>query len=905
MQIELSGWKTAELQVSNMTLLNKLTIKNLKLNKKRTVVTIIGILLSVALLTAVASMFFSARASLIYFEKERKGNFHTSFTGVPKEDLKDFKLNRAIESYYVTENLGYAQIEGIQNEYKPYVYVKVCTEEALQNLGVKMAEGRMPEKEAEILVPAHLKSNGGVELKVGDTISLAVGTRTSQGEKLEQYNPYDPDIPEEIIDTRVREYQVVGIMERPSSVVEDYSAPGYTFFAYGVEENMDHETDVYVRYTKKALREYTRYMANILEVDEEAFTALNNMQGMQTMTEEELRACLDKVSDAKYNYQFHSYLIELESGIFSDSTLSALASACVVVVFIIILTSVFCIKNSFDISITEKIRQYGMLSSIGATKKQIKRNVYYEAMVLGAVGIPLGILSGLFAAYVLVHVCNLLMEDGRLMIVLIFSPSWLAILFAIVLGLVTLLLSARKSAVKASRITPIQAIRNSGEIRIKSAKIKSPKWVEKIFGIGGEISYKNVKRSKKKYRTTVISITVCVAVFIALSSFINLAFDAIQAEFGVQDYNLSVSYQHEQGMRDYVQSIRELDGVKECTGMGHVTVSLSEAPFSREFLKIHPDGEMDTYTDENGEEQKRDSVSLKILDEEAFKSYAKKLGQDYNKIKEKGILLNEVYTWKETEDGVVDTWIPKYTFQKGDVIHGQIEWASEETGKILSEDIDVELALITDTPPLETNIYNGSADLYVSESYGMQFVKDAHYQEIFVESEDADETQKEMEELFQDVDVYINNINEYVKTMRSMYLLIAIFLYGFITVIALIGVTNIFNTITTNMNLRRREFAMLKSVGMTKKEFNRMILLESFFYCIKSLVIGILVGCVLSYLIYRVLMSGDTILPYRLPMQAILFSLAAVFVLITAIMRYSIGKINSQNTIETIRNENI
>ena len=137
-----------------------------------------------------------------------------------------------------------------------------------------------------------------------------------------------------------------------------------------------------------------------------------------------------------------------------------------------------------------------------------------------------------------------------------------------------------------------------------------------------------------------------------------------------------------------------------------------------------------------------------------------------------------------------------------------------------------------------------------------------------------------------------------------MVLVISIFLYGFIAVITLIGITNIFNTITTTMKLRSKEFAMLKSVGMTKKEFNRMIRLESIFYGMKALIIGIPIGIALSYLIYMAFLNSIEV-PYAMPIRAIIISIIFVLVLISIIMKFSINKINKQNIIETIRNDNI
>lgn len=894
-----------------MTLLNRLTLKNLKLNKKRTIVTVIGIILSVALLTAVASMFFSARESLIQFQKQEQGNYHYSFTSVSQEGVQELRQNRKIESLYVTKTLGYAKLDGVKNEYKPYAYVKEFDQEALENMSITLTEGRLPENENEILIPTHLKSNGGFVLKVGETITLEVGTRVSEGGALNQFNPFNTEVPEEIVDTQTKTYKIVGIMERFAYRIENYEAPGYTFVSYLEDSDSVKEADVYVRYTKEGLKDYLHTTAQILEVDEEAYPALYGPNAW-ALSEEDYAELQEKVGEPKYDAVANDYLITLESGVFGNSTLNALASAVAIVVIIIIVTSVFCIKNSFDISITEKIRQYGMLASIGATKKQIKKNVYYEAMILGALGIPLGILAGVFAAFVLIQISNLFIGD-MLNFDLLFSFSWLAILFAVVLGIVTLLLSARKSANRASKIAPIQAIRNSGEIKIRAKKIKSPKWVKKVFGIGGEISYKNLQRSKKKYRTTVVSIVVCVSVFIALSSFVNLAFDTIQAQFQGTDYNLELSYQNSEEFQQKKEEIRNLEGIKGFTSAVLTSVQFEAGTerFTNAYLKKFP-SEGKEYVDENGEMQKWcENLTVYVIDEAAFKEYVESLNLKYAEVKEKGILRNTVYIdWYDEENQYSQIEMEKYTLKAGDTIEGQVDFYQEEEEQNIAKDWSIEIAKVTDKAPMGIEKYVPYATLIVGESHSAEILNGNHYERIYIDAEDAEKTQEEIETILEDMGsndegYNLNNLEENARMMQSFYTLISIFLYGFITVIALIGVTNIFNTITTNMNLRRREFATLKSVGMTKKEFNRMIQLESFFYGMKSLVIGIPIGCVLSYWIYSVLTGGEIVIAYSLPIAAILISVVAVFLLITVIMKYSIGKINKQNVIETIRNENI
>ena len=883
-----------------MELLNKLTMKNLKLNKKRTIVTIIGIVLSVALITAVASLFFSARSSLIRFEIKQKGNFHYCFYDVPLQNINDFKGNRKIETMYLMQNLGYDYLNGSKNEYKPYVCVKAFDKNALENLAINLLEGRLPENENEILVPSHTKTNGGVTLNIGEKITLNLGTRVSDGEELNQNNPYFPEQNEEIINTTSHTYTIVGIIERPSTEIEGYSAPGYTFITYMDNENLTGKKfDVFVRYTKEGLKDDLKVTANILGVDEEVYKKLYG--GDEFLETDEFLELTQKLGEPKYRTDINSYLILLETGIIGDSTLKALGTAVIVVVIIIIITSVFCIKNSFDISITEKTKQYGMLSSIGATRKQIKKNVHYEAFILGLIGTPIGILVGELAAYILITISNHLLKDA-LSVELIFSFSWIAIIFAIILSFVTIYLSARRSAKRASKITPITAIRNSENIKIKSKKIKSPKLINKIFGIGGEISYKNLKRSKKKYHTTVISIIVCVSVFIALSSFINLAFNVIKVEYQNEDYNIQINYATSADMDEKMKEIYNLDGIKSYSVISNRGLNFTTDKYSKEYLEIYPNVGNETYTDEDGTEHTiTNYISVYSINTEEFTRYVKSLGLKYEEVKDKGILINNVYEMKKVNDKYIQVEIPMYNFKVGDIIKGYID--NERDGK---KDCSIEIAKITTEVPMGMSKYqSGNACIFIDEKLEENMMGDSYSKYVYIDSKNANKTQEEIEKILGNADYRLMNIDEDAKMMDSFYTLVAIFLYGFITVIALIGVTNIFNTITTNMNLRRREFAMLKSIGMTKKEFNRMIRLESFFYGMKSLIIGIPIGCVLSYLIYKALVNGKLIIKYQLPISAIIISAIAVFLLITTIMKYSINKINKQNIIETIRNDNI
>lgn len=871
-----------------MSLLNKLTIKNLKLNKKRTVVTIIGIMLSVALITAVASIYSSGIKSLIKYETYEKGNYHTAFYNVPVSDMDIFENNRNIETINITKNVGYAKIDS-KNEYKPYAFIKAFTKDSLKNLSVKLVDGRLPENENEIVIPTHLKTNGRVFLNIGDSITLDIGKRIDNSNyELNQNNPYqknDDEIGESIVETTSKTYKIVGIIGRPATNIESYSAPGYTFITYIDENKLTGNVDIYARFSKDGVKNSYETIANILGVDAKLFKRVNNQE---ETSKEKLEEYLNQMNKSKYSdININSYLIALETNPISNSGIGSLGIVVGIVIGIIVFTSIFCIKNSFDISITEKIKQYGMLRSIGATKRQIKRNVFYEATILGLIGIPLGLLLGFIASYILIIISNYYLNGSFAEgLKLVFSFSWLSVLVAIILGIVTIYFSAFKSAKRASKVSPIDSIRNSANIKINPKKIKSPKLIKNIFGIGGEISFKNLKRNKKKYRTTVISIVVSVFVFIALSGFMKLVFQQVDHELEISDFNISLSttVTNNESYNKFIETTR-LDNIEDYTIFRSSEISFTGNYYNKEYAKF-----LNLAIDEN----KPTYVSIISIGEEQFKKYVDSLGLNYNEFKNKAILVDKEYVSNYNKNNkLITKYMRAFNFNNGDIID-----ATTDENKT----IKIEVGATSDVKPFGLKGVDIDCLIISDEMFDANFKSKPLT--IYYKSNDANKLQDDLDDFLKGEDYNINNVDENVKIMGNLFTLVGIFLYEFIIVISLIGITNIFNTITTNMELRKQEFAMLKSVGMTTKEFNRMIRLESLFMGIKSLFFGVPIGIALSYIIYHFL-SEESGIPYKLPIEAILIAIAVVFILISLIMKYSMSKINKQNTIETIRNENI
>lgn len=861
-----------------MNILKNIAYKNLQLNKKRNIVTVIGIILSVALITALSSLVVSFKESIINLEKHINGDFHYSFDGVQSNDLSIFENNRSIENFYKVGTLGYAKIN-TENEYKPYAYVITMDKNDFNSVGIELTDGELPKNNNEIIIPRHLRNNGKVDLKVGDTITLEVGSRMSEGYALGQNNPYEETNNETIENTVSVTYKVVGIFERPSTALEPFSSPGYTFITTNASGVKNYT--VFARYTKDGLKNQYKVTAGILGVNEKVLKKNIQEFNYKEVNEKEQ-------GKSKFYFDINRYLIMLETNAYGDSSMKALLVLSTIVTVIIIVTSVYCIKNSFNISITEKTKEYGILKSVGATTSQIKKSVYYEAFLLGCVGIPIGILSGVLASFILIHVVNFFI---RSMFVgneyLIFKISYLSILISIILSIITIFMSSKKGAKIANKTSPMVLIRGNNDILVNSKKLKTPKFINKLFGIGGVVSYKNIKRNKKKYRTTIVSIVLSVSVYIALSYFVNTAFDVVKMAKGDYTYNLVyTSYTKDYNLNyNNVLNFSKHDTVKKYSVV-RTSIITGNFKASKDFKKYN------AYMSE--EKPILNSVTFISVGKEEYLRYISKLGLNYNSVKDKGILIdnNIGYDTKkklEVSYNMTDN-------KKGDIIN----FTSMKEDKTF----DMELASVTNIRPFGYENNYGSLVMVVSDEY-MERLDKLESVSLYVESTDPDKLQSDIDKMCKDTEgCYVNNVDATVKQMKSIYTVIAIFLYGFIIVISLIGITNIFNTITTNMTLRKREFATLKSIGMTSNEFNRMIFLESFFYIFKSLLIGIPIGVLLSYLIFKGF-TNQVLFSYKVPFKGIIVSIAIVCLLIVWLNNYSSKKANKGNVIETIRNENI
>lgn len=895
-----------------MKILNKLTVKNLKLNKSRTIVTIIGIMLSCALIMVVAGMAASAQQTMVNLQINMTGNYDLFVKGANKKIIDNAQANRNVKDIYIKQNLGCAYLPQAKFDTKPYINVVAFNEKSFTDcFNVTLKEGRLPQNGNELVLSQSVIENSKADYKLGDTVALDLGKRVYvSGDEIplddtDYFN--DTNGTEKLVDTHKKTYTVVGVFNKVSSSYFAADSISASSSAFTLAEENDDINDLFISFTSDGEKDYITTSGEILNLTGDDFDNLKN--DFEVYLE---NGDFDEASINKDLLRYKGFAL-------SDEYMRMLFSLAVIIIVIIAISSIFVIRNSFAISITEKTKLYGMLASIGATSKQIRHNVLFEGFVLGIIGIPAGILLGVGVIALLVVILNALLENMLNGISFVYAVPWWVAVISAVMSAVIILFSTLSSAFRASRIAPITAIRGNNDIKINKNKRKSykaPKFIKKLFGVGGEIAYKNLKRSKKKYRTTVISIIITVAMFISISTFIEYGLKIAGDHFKDMPYNITVHANDKLSYDEYENIYKRI--------IADTDINSSIKACGNDYGNIV--GLTDYYTEDAkaAELPGGDLAYVFGVDNKSFKEYVTALGYNYDDVKDKALITNDFKYYNSDNilikgkefDLPMNTVVklypngtPSYTeddikeIQKTDpdFVYNPDDYKSVDL--VIYDTINKEVPGSIVSSIMSTQI---EGSVLVSEDYFKKlFGEDNDYttRVIVIDSADPVNTVEYINNLdIENLDVF--NINEQKEQMNAIVLIIAIFAYGFIIVISLIGITNVFNTINTNMRLRSKEFAMLKSIGMTKKEFNRMIRLESLFYGLKSLLIGVPLGLLGGYAIFKA--TGNTImLDYSFPTMAVLISIVFVFFVVWLIMKISISKVNKQNIIETIRNDNI
>ena len=855
-----------------MKILNNLTIKHLKANKKRTIVTIIGIILSTALMVGIGLLFSTVRDNSVKMIIENNGDHHAVIE-VEKNKLDFISKNDSVSKYKYKSSLGYSLYEGITNEYKPYINVLTASKEYLEDL--KLIEGRLPNNENEIIISEHLETNGEVSLTVGDKIKLNIGQRISKEGILLGDSPYvyeytcdENDVctadvdekTESLINTKEKEYTIVGIIKR--DILENFSNPGYS--AFTVSEPSDLLT-VYVNYK------------NVKDTYKNSQIIAQNLG-------------YKPVSDSNYYHEvnYNDNLLAFSGVSNYSNMLDSMAGVIIIILSLVSIACIIVIYNSFAISVMERKKQFGLFSSIGATQKQLRHTVFFEAFIVGIIGIPIGVLSAYLGIGIVLMIVNKLLPN-MFDFPLALATYPLFIIIPIIFMIITILVSALLPASRASKVSPIEAIRLNDDIKIKSKKLKTSKII-KLFGVEGEIAYKNMKRNKKKYRITIISLFISIVLFVSFSSLLKYGLTSAYdfTELPKYEYAASFSSDKQESIDSIINQVLKIDGIKKYSVYNQANfLTDNNDYFTKEVLDME-----NTAND-------RISVNVLSLDNKSYEEYKKQIGLSTDQ----PILLNTYSYIKYSDNSRKQITVIPYNKISSLEIKTYDEKNSFKLDNIYSTNI---------LPFGIEETYLGIMTIIVNEEiYNQLKVDDNYYSSMYVLADNYDEFDKLLDSeskeniLTDDVSVYTTNIKKELQLLSNIVFVIKLLLYGFISLVTLIGVTSVINTINTSIALRKKEFAVLRSIGLTPHGFNKMMLFECLFFGLKSLLYGLPVSFIVIYLFHLSFNGIVTFDSMLIPYGSILIAIFGIFIIVLMAMWYATIKIKKDNILDAIREENI
>ena len=858
-----------------MNILNKLTQKHLTMNKKRTIVTIVGIILSTALMVGIGLLLSTFRESMIQEVIMERGDYNARINDISKSNLAIINNNSNVKSYITRNYLGYDRIPIDET----ISYFKLFSVDDAYMSHLTLIEGRLPKNSQEVIIPKYLYEQYSETLKIGNTLNLSIGDRYYEGKQVPDNAPYYEG--EYINNPKEYKLTIVGVIER--DYYED-SEIGCFIYTTGLTSD---KMDVFITY-KKVNKTY--------ENTESIAKSLGIFQG-------------DEYYD---RVEYNTSLLALHGTSNYSNFINSMAGMLIIMLSLVSIACIIVIYNSFAISVMERKKQFGLFSSIGATKRQIKSTVLYEAMIVSLIGIPLGILSAYLGIYVVVLIMNNLLK-GMFSVGFHLSTYPLFIIIPIIFMIITIFVSASIPAKRVSKISPIEAIRLNDDIKIKSKKVKSPKIIRKLFGIEGDIAYKNMRRNKKKYRITVVSLFISIVLFISFSGYMTYFLASADSYLAIPEVDVIVRYDPKNSDPEVIKSIKNNSSVEDYMEYLSVSATTNTDMFDA-YTKNFQNFLVDNDYYQKHDEPYYKAINFIVLSNESYRKYLNMIGGKeelpilynnfnsivYNTGSRKSYNMNR---YNNTNKTITIFSEPTNSLEDGSVQYKELFKIdkyylsnNEFVGLGIYDDIITEVIIISSDMAEEYQL--------IAEEPTVQY----GYTNIHIKAPNYKNLDKMIEEYDKESRLsFINyvNVKEEMKMENNMLLAIKILVYGFITLVTLIGVTSVFNTINTSIALRRKEFAVLRSIGLTPSGFNKMLRFESLFFGLKSLFYAIPVSLGVIFLMYLSMRGTVELGTILIPWKSIFLAVILDFLVIAISMSYATKKVKKDNILDAIREENI
>lgn len=858
-----------------MNIIQKVTWKCMKAAKRRTMVTIFGVILSVAMIAAVSTIAQSFQDLMLRNARSNFGDFEMEFYDVPAKQaeklVKDSRIKESLISYHDT----CAFLKDVKDAQRQYIQLQVYDMEHLHLNALQLVKGTLPRQKDEILLSESFMETSGTAWKIGDSITLPIGY-TVQKDGSRSYSQWNSDdaTGESFHQTGERTFRITGIMDDGKV---HFGSQNYAFYLpfQGNEGTLDNR--YVISFTMK------ERTASIYE-DAQQLAEDYGLQDVQINPN---------------NTLLMFYGINDDNGFMTTITL-----ATGMVALIIMIGSISLIYNAFAISLSQRSRYLGMLASIGATQKQKRSSVFFEAFVIGAFAIPIGILCG-YAGIGITFLCiqSLIQGMFETMVELRLVITWQSVLVSVLFSFIVLLISAWLPARRASRITPIDALRQNQDVSIRVKDVRRTRWIRKWFGFSAALGAKNMKRSRHRYYATLFSLIISMVLFMtaySFSTFISQAFSMAQGEIPADVTN---GYSQPEG--DAIrEQLSRLPSAEEFLYMESVTLQdHSTAAYSDQLQQL---------LDEQGrhfdEPQQRLSFEIIALNDQSFARYAGEVNasmEDFTGSDAQAILLNKLTCKKEntfTDYRLLEN------AEKGMTLQAAMDKRSYETA--------IHVAAVSEVHPwfMPANVDDIHTIYLITNEQSMRILKkqlqltqDMLSMKFQYRSSQPYALENELTQLQSQHPagtIFKSNIRALKDRQNQLSLFLNVFLYGFVALILLVSAANIYNTISTGIALRRREFAMLKSIGITPGAFRAMIRMEIMQYLGRTMLFGIPLTLLVIYGVYAVLQRNFAF-AFAFPWQGLLFIILLLAALLFMSMRLALQAMKHDNLMETIRQESI
>lgn len=827
-----------------------ITLKYLKKNKKRSLFTIIGIILSLSLISGVGFLGLSFRDFMYDRAIENNGDYEFGFFDVDKRVISILRNDVDLDKVGVStiEGSGSYKIDGYEDS---EVHISSDDETALNEIfNEELTEGRLPKESSELIIDSHAK----------EYLGLSINDKIKVEEIAYKYG-------KEVKTNNFKEYTIVGFSKESVIQNEKY------FYAVTCLDEIKNNKSYDIRFTVKDSKnkiDIAISKANKLKIDQEKMYINNELLSLRGQT---------------------GY-----TGINN-----AINGAVIFVIGIIVVVTIFLIYNAINISVTERMNEFGILRSIGATPSQVRRLVIRESLVLCLMSIPFGVASGFIGVWTTVKLLEskivMLIGDGEGILSVKFYPS--IILFTSIIGIITIFMASFGPAKKAGKISPINIIK--GNKSNEKIKYYNGKFIRKIFGIEGWIAYKNIRKNSKRFIVTILSLSISLIMFILFTT-LNIK--------RIEELNYinksSIIHGEIYASNDEIEDkLNKIEGIGEKFIQARTGISLLALDLnliSDEFKEIFS-YDVDEFLS-NVEINGFDDNSLKEIGiNDGLKENEVILVNSRSQYDENGKLKNINIT--NLKEG--DTFkVPASNFN---------EFLNENYTEILLKDkaedkcIEFKVKKVIDKNPFEEGYnYNfnftiimGYTDFkkVTSELYLNKWIK-FRYSDMSNE-ELTEEASKAVHEIADEYGETVNDLNEDNKKEQQMWTVINVFVYGFIIMVSLIGIVNVINTISLNILLKKKEFGTLGTIGMTRMQLTKMVLLEGILHGVFSSIIGggLSVGLVLYAI--KIIDFGFSVSSkiYWQPF-VIGFTINLLVVLIASLI--PLNKLKKMSLVETIRN---